>query len=265
MKKIILFGAGFYGQGAYFKMKEQFEILYFADNNLALAGTKLFGIPVIAGQQLREVYSSETDVIICAQAYFEISAQLIEMGITDYYVMLEGFLYHSNKNETMMPVELNQYNYFCKRDAERTILYVQSTECAQLHKMAAMMGEEGYKVFLLYTMACPQTEDSHSAGVYDGIFTFYTVNGIVDFIENSDFDIVHSFDDSDVLTNIVLLTPKHVVVNADRGGQKWVGTVENLVLSYMADARNDGMADTSLDSKGLVEFYESVKKRNVMR
>ena len=33
MKDIILFGAGFYGQNAYYKFKDNYNIMYFVDNN----------------------------------------------------------------------------------------------------------------------------------------------------------------------------------------------------------------------------------------
>ena len=114
MKKIIIFGTGFYGKSAYYKLKDQFEILYFADNDPLLCGAELFGIKIIAGEKLKEIYSPDMDIVICTRSYFQISAQLVEMGITDYYVMMEGFLYHNSANETMMPIELSKYSYFQK-------------------------------------------------------------------------------------------------------------------------------------------------------
>lgn len=252
MKKIILFGAGFYGKNAYYKLKNQFEILFFADNNPALDGTELFGIQVIAGKKLKEIYSSGVDIIICSGSHFQISAQLIEMGITEYYVMLEGFLYHNSDKETMIPVELNNYSYYRKEKKEKNILYMQDTACIRTHKIASMMKDEGYKVYLLYTMAPPESNNESYAGIYSGIFSFSSMGGIIDFIENSDFDIIHSSNEPDILTNIALKTSKHVVFDTHDMNSLWGhDSIENLALEYVANTQSDGNIYTST---GVVEI-----------
>lgn len=248
----------------------------------------MLGIPVISGQKLKEIYSSEMDIIVCAKEYFCISAQLIEMGITDYYVLMEGFLYHSSANETMMPVELNEYPYLRKETDEKNVLYIQNTGCSQSWEAAAMMKSEGYKIYLLYVMAFPETNSSSFMDIYDRTFTFYTADGIVNFIENSEFDVIHSSNDSDILTNIALSVSKHVALDMSNSGCDGCGTVEKIILSYIANMQSAGMIYKSLDdikhmkkkyelegkeilcleesgwnSKVIADFYEKVKKRNV--
>lgn len=246
MKELILFGAGFYGQSAYYKMKDQYEILYYVDNNTSLVGTELFGIPVISAVQLKEIYSSKIDIIICTRNYFQIGAQLMQMGITEYYVMLEGFLYHTNDMETMMPVELSEYSYFHKSSGEKSILYVQNTACIRTHKIASIMKDAGYKVYLLYTLAPLESNNISFAGIYNDTFTFYTANGIIDFIENSDFDMIHSSNAPDILTNIVLETSKHIVFDTHDMNSLWgYDSVEDLVLEYVANTQSDGNIYTS--------------------
>ena len=290
MNKIILFGTGFYGQTAYFKMKSKYNILYFIDNDSTCFGTKLFGVPVIPEEKLKEVYSPEVDIIICSKKYFQISARLIELGIKDYYVMLEGFLYHSNANETMMPVELSRYSYWRKEKEEKNILYVQNVVCDRTCKMAAMMKREGYRVYLLYTMASKESSNERYTRVFDETFAFYTVNGIVDFVENSDFDVIHSFNAPDILTNTVLMTSKTVVFDMqDTESMLRHDSIEDLVLDYVASTKSDGkiyvsqsaeniakrkysfeeeeilFAENMNSSWKLVDFYERVKKREKIR
>ncbi len=294
MKKIILFGTELYGQSAYYKMKSQFEIVYFVQDNPISDKKELFGIPIISSTQLKEIYTSGTDIIVCKKNYFQVSTQLIEMGITDYYVMMEGFLYHNSTNETMVPVELNKYSYFRKERDEKNILYVQNaTICKVIQKTAAMMRKEGYKVYLLYTMLPLESCNGNFASIYNGIYTFYTADGIIDFIENSDFDIIHSSDASDILANIVLGSSKHVVYDThDTRSQQGCGAVENLILKYIATTQSDGNIYSSRDiaeiagkkyglegkeillsstehqksySQELAAFYERVKKRKVIR
>lgn len=246
MKEVILFGAGFYGQNAYYKMKDHFNILYFVDNNIMLKETELLGIPVISVARLQEIYRTEMDIIICTRYYFQVSAQLIELGITEYYVMMEGFLYHCSKNETMMPVELSTYPYFHKSNDEKNILYVQNAACIRTHKIAKLMREAGYRVYLLYTLAPPESSNGSFANIYNDVYTFYTMERIIDFIENSDFDIIHSSNAPDILTNIVLATSKHVVFDTHDMNSLWGNdSIEDLVLEYIANIKSDGNIYTS--------------------
>ncbi|MFG6334314.1 MAG: N-acetyl sugar amidotransferase [Lachnospiraceae bacterium] len=98
--KVILFGAGFYGRQAYENLKEKYEILGFADNNPALAGTCLFGLTIVSADKIADCMGQDVDVIVCADAYEQMGRQLKNMGITDYYVMLDGHLYHNDPMET---------------------------------------------------------------------------------------------------------------------------------------------------------------------
>lgn len=93
--KIILFGAGFYGRSAYENLKGKYEILCWADNNLTLQETYIFGIPVISPNKIVNYMERDVDIVICASAYDQIGLQLNNMGITDYYVMIDGHLYHN--------------------------------------------------------------------------------------------------------------------------------------------------------------------------
>lgn len=252
MKKIIIFGAGCYGRNAYFKMKDQYEILYFVDNNILLDGTELFGIPVISGTKLKEVYFQDMEVIICVKNYSEISSQLNQIGIRDYYILLGGFLYHSSPSEAVVPYELNHYAYIQKERNEKNILFVQDMTCIRTNKLAAVMKSEGYKVYLLYTMAPPESNNEYLPDVYDSVFTFYTAAGIIDFVENSSFDIVHSSNEPDVLTNLLLRTGKPIVFDThDMMSIRKPESIENLTLEYIANTYSDGNMYTS---QGIAEI-----------
>lgn len=268
MKKIILFGAGFYGHNAYYKMSTQFEIVYFADNNLALDGTEILGVPVIAGNRLKEVFTPEMDIVICARKYFEIGAQLIEMGITEYFVMLEGFLYHNSPDETMMPFEPKTdelQQYISKENHEKNILFVQNTACIRTHKIAAIVKNAGYKAYLLYTMAPPEVNNYSFADSYSGIYTFYTMEGILNFINNSNFDIVHSSNAPDILTNLVLGTSKHVVFDTHDMNSLWrENSIEDLVLEYIANTKSDGNIYTSQRVAEIAKKKYGLEKREVI-
>ena len=265
MKKIILFGAGFYGRNTYYKMKNQFEILCFVDNDVALEGIEVLGIPVISAARLQEIKRPEIDIIICSKSYFSISAQLIVMGITEYYVMMEGFLYHCSKTETMMPVELSTYAYFQKEKNEKNILYMQNAACIRTHKIAKLMKEAGYKVYLLYTLAPPESNNESFSNIYNGIFTFYTMDGMIDFIENSDFDIIHSSNAPDILTNIILAASKHVIFDTHDMNSLWGNnSIEELALEYIANVKSDGNIYTSQSVVEIAKRKYGIKNKEIL-
>lgn len=253
MKKCILFGAGFYGKGAYYKLRDYYDILYYVDNNKAIHGTELYGIPVISVEELENVFQSqEVDIVICSLDYSEMANQLIEIGIREYYIMLEGFLYYCSKEEALMPKELASREYYKKTQGEKAILFVQNTACIRTHKIASMMKEKGYRVFLLYTIAPPESNNASFVDLYDAVFTFFTPNSLLDFVNNSDFDIIHSSNEPDILTNYLLLTNKKVVFDThDMMSLRGNANVNALALEYIANAKSAGVIYTS---QGVLEI-----------
>lgn len=96
--KIILFGAGAYGKQAFDDLKAKHEIVCFVDNNPELWGTTLFDIPIISAEQISEYLRNGIDIVISTGAYHQVGKQLERMGITDYYVILNGHVYIGNQN-----------------------------------------------------------------------------------------------------------------------------------------------------------------------
>lgn len=243
---IIIFGIGHYGKNAYWKLRKEYHIISFADNNPDVQGTFYEGIPVISGEELKNLDMSDTDIVICTRAYDQIGSQISDMGIFEYYVMLEGFLYHTDLTETMMPVEICCAPYHRKRDGEKNILFVQNAACIRTYKIARVMKEEGYRVYLLYTMAPPYAAYMEFADIFEDIWGFSSANGIVDFISNSDFDIVHCSNEPDILVNIVQKSNKPVVADThDMQSIRGDIGIETLVLEYLANANSDGIMYTS--------------------
>ncbi len=241
-KKIIIFGIGHYGQKAYWKLKNEYHIISFADNNSDVQGTVYEGVPVISGEELRNLDLSDTDIVICTRAYDQIGSQISDMGISSYYVMLEGFLYHTDLKETMMPVEICRAPYHRKKDGEKNILFIQNAACIRTYKIARVMREEGYHVYLLYTLAPPYAAYEEFADIFEDIWGFSSANGIVDFISNSDFDIVHCSNEPDILVNIVQKTNKPVVADThDMQSIRGDIEIDALNLEYLANTGSDGV------------------------
>lgn len=247
MKKIILFGAGNYGDKAYCKLKRQGKIAYYVDNNPNLHGTSLHDIPIISSRELEMIYDAALyDIIICTKKYHEIIDQLCGIGINEYYIMLGGSLYSYDAEGILTPAYIKCTPYIKKEATEKNILFVQRRACIRTHKVAAMMKKNGYKVFLLQEIPESGANYLDFEGMYDDIYTIYSWGGLIDFVENSDFDIVHSSNEPDILTNILLLTKKHIVFDThDMMSLRKPESKEIVALEYIANTASDGNIYTS--------------------
>ncbi len=99
-KKIILFGAGAYGKQAFDNLKAKHEIVCFVDNNPSLWGMTLFDVPIISAEHISKYRKDEADIVISTLACHQVGIQLKEMGIMDYFVMLDGHIYRENERNT---------------------------------------------------------------------------------------------------------------------------------------------------------------------
>lgn len=241
MKKVMIFGAADLGKNALYKLRKYCEVICFVDNNPRLHGTDVEGIPVISAEQMMESYTDDIYIIVCARKSLEIGSQLMDLGVKGYYVMTDGFLYYSSREEAAIPVEICDWPYYRREKDEKNILFVQNMACIRTHKLATVMHANGYKVFLLYTSLPPETSNKEFIDVYDGIYTFFSQIALVDFVENSDFDIVHSSNEPDILTNLLLLTNKHIVFDShDMMSIRRHESIQNLTFEYVANKISDG-------------------------
>lgn len=127
MKKLILFGAGYYGKQAYHILKGEYEITCFVDNNKELWGSSVEGIKIISPNQLEAYLSSNMEIVICTLQFSAIQKQLYKMGFREIRVFLGGHFYpvHEKKpNEVTRCVR-------CVMDdvSDKTILFDDKGVC----------------------------------------------------------------------------------------------------------------------------------------
>ncbi len=253
-KNIIIFGAGEYGASAYCSLHDGYSILCYVDNNAKKQGSFLFGVPVISIEELSNYYNNSTDIIVCMRDYYSAITQLSEIGIDENYVMLEGFLYHNTVAEAMIPVELGSYKAFKREDNNKNILFIQNMACIRTHKIASVMRESGYNVFLLYTLRPPIEEYDSYREIYNDIWHFTSVNGMIDFINQSDFDVLHCSNEPDILVNVALQTSKPVVFDThDMQSVRTDVDIETIALEFIANTKAEGNIYTSKAVKEIAE------------
>lgn len=84
-KKIIIFGAGMFGNETYYAFGSE-NVVYFADNNKSLVGTEKHGKEIISFDRLKEIHNDYDIVIAVSDKYYaEIANQFIENGIENFY------------------------------------------------------------------------------------------------------------------------------------------------------------------------------------
>jgi hypothetical protein len=259
MQNVILFGAGFYGKGAYDRLKNKFNIMFYIDNNHALWGEKVNGLDVKSIECLNDFEAEEAKIVICTKSYPQIAMQLSTMGIDEYYIFLEGFLYHTDKYESMMPIEIESCSYYKNIDDKKSILYVQNASCIRTHKIALAVKNMGYKVYLAYSTNSPLQSNSEYANIYDGIFPIISMESLIDFVNKSDFKYVHSSNEPDFLTVLLTRTNKTIIHDChDLSSAYKSMTPEEMELERLANVESDGVIYTT---EGIRQ--EALRKFNI--
>lgn len=135
--KVILFGAGHLGKEAYKELAGNYTIICFVDNNYALGGTSVFGIPVIMFDQLADYLDDDVDIVVSTMAYVEIGIQLNAAGIYDYYVMIDGHIYVKHKEELRKTCS----RCVMRSESDEWILYDEKGQCNYCNKAFGDIGK----------------------------------------------------------------------------------------------------------------------------
>lgn len=123
---------------------------------------------------------------------------------------------------------------------------MQNAACIRTYKIARVMKDEGYKVYLLYTLAPPYAAYEQFEDIFEKIWGFSSAKGVLDFISNSEFDIVHCSNEPDILVNIAQKGNKPVIADThDMQSIRSDVGIDTLVLEYLANTYSDGTMYTS--------------------
>ncbi|MDD7056767.1 MAG: hypothetical protein PUI26_08135 [Selenomonadaceae bacterium] len=248
MRKCIVFGCGFQGRRSVHKLRKFYDVLCWSDNNKQLWGTEIEELPVVEPERLAELCADETvDIFICTLSFQPLVAQLQPI-CRRLFVCMWGFIYRMADDGVLYPHALNIVQPYHKATPdEKNILFVQDIACYRTHKIAAVMAGRGYKVFLLYIFAPPESTP-YSVEQYQDIYTVGSPDELIEFVNQSEFDVVHSSNEPDFITNILLHTNKKIVFDVHdpvtMSGDEPV-TFENLIFENMAHTACDGILFTS--------------------
>jgi lipopolysaccharide cholinephosphotransferase len=92
-KKVLLFGAGDSLRIWLERYSDGVEVVCAFDNSPSKWDTTAYGVPVRSPDDLPKIFNENTRLIIASIYYNEISRQLESIGITDYYIFIDGWSY----------------------------------------------------------------------------------------------------------------------------------------------------------------------------
>ena len=204
-QKAVIFGCGYWGQRAYEKLSADFDVASYADNNAALWGGDLFGRPIIAPEKIKQ-YGDAT-VFVCVKCGFsDIARQLEAMGIP-CVIWMEGVCFEY-RDMVLYPVSLFQPEPYRKSGDAFSVLFVQDAPCGRTDKISSVLKARGVmtqNAFFINPSKMPEAYCKQNA--------FYSFDSLLEFVDSSDFDIVHCSNEPDVLANLLLHCNKPVVAD----------------------------------------------------
>lgn len=244
MKKCIIFGCGKVGSIAYTKLENIYEIIAWADNNTALWGSKRQDIDIIPPKEIgiKQQTDSTIEVIIAMEVFEEVYSQLVQMNIHNIIIWKKGFLFYFHEG-CLYPVEIGSHSFHIKENTEDLhVLFVQTEACIRTHKIACALKKYGLKVFLAYLEAAPEHSNSEYAGIYEEIYPIYTMQQLIDFVNGSDFDFVHSSNQPDFLTVLLNQSNKPIIHDCHDLSSAYISmTPEGMLMEFKANKYSDGV------------------------
>lgn len=240
VRKAVIFGAGERGTNIFKKLSDSFEIVAYADNNPSLWGRERNGVEIIPPDALPELTKKTGASIFIANElhYLDIAAQLDGYGLR--YYNCESYFCYELEDGVWYPVSFGRPAAYQKPDKEKfAVLFVQVKPCTRTDKIAQVLKARGVLTFAAYT-ASPSDAGSRA---YISEFPFWTYGELLDFVNESEFDIIHCSNEPDILVNLLMHSNKKVVHDCHDivTMSKKSTTSAEMALEYIANSQADGV------------------------
>ncbi len=236
--KCIIFGAG-YIFGTYVSVIEnKYEIIAVADNNTRLHGQYKNNYKIISPNDIFRC-DYET-VIICSKYAKDIQLQLVDMGIANILLFVPpGLLCDYGIKNTSKEVRFYE-KPFHSNDDNIHILFAQIFPCSRTNRFARIVSDNGMKCSLAYFGVLGK-EMQISTSIYDQIIPFFSYNDFIEYVKNSEYDLIHCSNEPDILTCLLLNSGKPIVHDChDFLTLRDDLTAENIALELVANSNSCG-------------------------
>jgi hypothetical protein len=200
-QKCVIFGAGDWGKSAFSKINSVFEVVAYSDNNNTLWDAVINGVQVVPPTDLPNLCLSDIKVIILSEAhYFDIFKQLKNMGINALrYNNLLGAMYEYRDPLWHMIRTTFTCPYKKEEKGDFSVLFVQGPSGTRTSKIAKVLKDIGVKTYSAYT----QFQSPIGKEAYLMEYCFLEYSDLLDFVNNSEFDIIHCSNTPDTFVNML--------------------------------------------------------------
>lgn len=246
VEKAVIFGAGQFGKISFEKLKYLYDIAAFADNNSQLWGATVLGVPVVSPQDLAAM---DALVFISPERYWrDIAEQLDGLGVR--YAVLNAFLSYQVIHHRIYPLHLGNLVPYKKDLAkEFSVLFVQQTLCARTNKIAAALKSIGVKTYAAFQITPAREEEA-----FFGQMPIFSYGELLEYVNSSEFDIIHCSNEDDSLTSLLTHSNKTVIFDCHDVVSESYSYIprEKFLLEYIASTRSDGVLIFSEEAKAVL-------------
>lgn len=210
LRDCVIFSAGVNGQSVLCKVdKVLWNVVAFADNDVKKQGTTFENLKVISAEETAKM--EDTDIIAAGKYAKEIRNQLIQLGVSPERIYIQDEqtkMIMKCSADTMGRFYLDIPRYERKL---KKILFVQDTACVRTLKIAKAFSNNGIECDLAFSYLSPDINKNAYNDAFSNVWPIHSFSSFIDFLNSSDYDIVHCSNEPDVLTNIALCSDKKIV------------------------------------------------------
>lgn len=264
-RKCIIFGAGDRGTNLYKKVSAFFDVIAYSDNDQKLWGSKRNGITIIPPNELPALVRDTGTIIVIASDfyYLEIASQLDELGLTYYICNSRDNICYSLENGVQYPVSFGHPAAYVKPDQKKfSVLFVQDRPCTRTNKIAEALKNRGVLTYNAHFVAASDA----GKRAYEEEFAFWNYADLLDFVNESEFDIVHCSNTPDILVNILLFSNKKIIhdVHDITTLEKRTVHPAETAQEFIANTQADGMIYTTEPAYEIMARKYGVKEDKVL-
>ena len=248
--KCVVFGAGKNTRKYIASIEDRFDIIAVADNNSSLWGKSINDYEVISPT---DIVNSDCDcVVISVRRYHEVQRQLTDLGITNIIVLADGLLYKYGTDNLMEPLHFKDIPVPYKKGTEGMhVLFVQKRPLTRVFKISEMLCNLGISVSLAYVEDTPDEMRGYLR-FYKNIVRVVSFDELIDYINKSDYDIVHCVNEPDEFTCVLCGINKPLVHDcSDFVSLRDEPNITKISLEYIANTKCDGYVYASENCRKL--------------
>ena len=138
-------------------------------------------------------------IIICDKEYYLYADKLLEADVEEYYVYLDGFLYYTNQNEVMHPIELFSYKTLNRTEDQVSALFICKKPTKRIIEIVNNLSKRNHNAVLLMLQRNVELQIDKDILYYE----FTSMNGIAEFVKKTGFDIIHCMEECSLICNVV--------------------------------------------------------------